>query len=200
MKKTEHNLTIEEEILILQKKNGNTSISIGEILQTLSEKGQLLMILFLSIPFCQPLQIPGMSVPFGLAIAFLGLKMTFGKYAWLPKSILAKTISGHSLQLITEKVLWLLKKMSRWIYPRLIWLCDHPALQIFNGLLISFLGILLALPLPAPFTNLMAAWSIFLLGLGLLKEDGLFILLGYFSSLLTFGFFIAMVFLIKYIF
>lgn len=200
MKKTINESTIEEDILLLQEKCRDSSISIGEILHILSRKGQSLIILFLSLPFCQPLQIPGLSTPFGLAIAFIGLKMAFGKYAWLPKKILAKTISPHTLQKITKKILWLLKKMQRWISPRLTLLCYYPALKIVNGLLISILGILLALPLPAPFSNLMAAWAIFLIGLGILKEDGLFILFGYFVSLLTFGFFVAMVLLVKFAF
>lgn len=192
--------TIEEDILLLQEKSKNSSISIGEILNILSEKGQSLIILILCLPFCQPLQIPGLSAPFGLAIAFIGLKMAFGKYAWLPKGILAKSITPHTLQKITEKILWVLKKIKGWIYPRLAWLCYNPSVHIINGLLISILGILLALPLPTPFSNLMAAWSILLIGLGLLKHDGVFILIGYFVSLLTFGYFVAMVLLIKFIF
>lgn len=200
MKKIKNNSTIEEDILLLQEKGKNSSISIGEILNILSEKGQSLIILFLSLPFCQPLQIPGLSTPFGLAIAFIGLKMAFGKYVWLPKAILAKSVTPNTLQKMTEKILWLLKKMRGWIHPRLAWLCYSPAAHIINGLLISILGILLALPLPTPFSNLMAAWSILFIGLGLLKDDGVFILIGYFASLFTLGYFTAMIFLIKFIF
>lgn len=200
MKKSKNNLTIEEDILLLQEKGKNSSISIGEILDILSEKGQSLMILFLSLPFCQPLQFPGLSTPFGLAIAFIGLKIAFGKYAWLPKRILAKSITPHTLQKITDKILWVLKKMKGWIYPRLGWLCYRPAVRILNGLLISIMGLLLALPLPTPFSNLMAAWSILFIGLGLLKDDGVFILIGYFVSLFAFGYFVAMVLLIKHLF
>jgi len=200
MKKNKNNSTIEEDILLLQGKAKNSSISIGEILNILSEKGQSLIILFLSLPFCQPLQIPGLSIPFGLAIAFIGLKMAFGKYAWLPKGILEKSISPRTLQKITEKILWLLKKTKGWIYPRLAWMSYYPAAQIINGLLIFILGILLALPLPIPLSNLTAAWSILFIGLGLLKDDGVFILIGYFFSLFAFGSFVAMIFLVKLIF
>jgi hypothetical protein len=200
MKKSKNNSTIEEDILLLQEKGKNRSISIGEILNILSEKGQSLMILFLSLPFCQPLQIPGLSIPFGLAIAFIGMKMAFGNYASLPKAILIKSITPETLQKITEKILWLLKKIKRWMSPRLTWLCYDPTIEIINGLLISILGVLLALPLPTPFSNLMVAWSILFIGLGLLKDDGVFVLIGYFLSLFTCGYFVAMIFLIKFIF
>ena len=200
MKKSINNSTIEEDILLLQEKGKNSPISIGDILSIRYDKGQALIILFLSMPFCQPLQIPGLSTPFGLAVAFIGLKLAFREYAWLPKRILAKSISTHTLQKITEKILWLLKKMKGWIYPRLGWLCCYRAVHIINGLFIFILGILLALPLPTPFSNLMAAWSIMFIGLGMLKEDGIFILIGYVVSLLTLGYFISMVFLVNFIF
>lgn len=200
MKKIKSHSTVEEDILSLQEKGKNDPISIGEILSTLSGRGQSLIILFLSLPFCQPLQIPGFSTPFGIAIAFIGLEMAFGKYAWLPKRILEKPITPHTLQKITDKILWLLKKIDRWIHPRLTWICSYSALQVINGLLIATMGILLALPLPVPFSNLIAAWSILFIGLGLLKDDGVFILIGYFLSLMAFAYFLGMILLIKHIF
>lgn len=162
-----------------------------EILHILSGKGRILILLLLSLPFCQPLQIPGLSMPFGLVIAFLGLRMALGKHAWLPKSILKKTVTSHTLQKITEKTLRLIEKMKRWVHPRLIWMCQGPVMQIVNGLIIALLGIFLALPLPIPLSNMSAAWSIFLIGLGLLEDDGVFVLVGYIISLLTVVFFIA---------
>lgn len=192
--------TVEQKILFLQEISKSKAVSIGEILQILSGKGQSLIILFLSLPFCQPFQLPGLSIPFGLAIAVAGLKMAFGKYIWLPKRLLAKNVSEHSLQKITEKVLWLMTKMKRWVYPRLVGFCNLPCFQIFNGIVIAILGICLAMPLPIPFSNLLAAWSILFIGLGLIEDDGLFILLGYLLSLFTFVFFVATVLLIKHIF
>lgn len=188
--------TIEENILLLQKKSSNSSISIKEIINTLEGRWQALLLLFLSIPFCQPIQIPGFSTPFGLLIAFIGLKIAFGKYAWLPEKILAKEISASTVQKITDHLLWLLKKMHTWIYPRLTWMCQYQVMQVLNGLAIFFLGILLALPLPIPFSNLMAAWPIFFIGLGLLEDDGACIIIGYLLSFLALAFFAGIVLLI----
>lgn len=188
--------TIEENILLLQKKSSNSSISIKEIINTLEGRWQALLLLFLSIPFCQPLQIPGFSTPFGLLIAFIGLKIAFGKYAWLPEKIIAKEISASTVQKITDHLLWLLKKMHTWIYPRLTWMYQYQVMQVLNGLTIFFLGILLALPLPIPFSNLMAAWPIFFIGLGLLEDDGACIIIGYLLSFLALAFFAGIVLLI----
>lgn len=195
----EDNETVEKYILLLQKKSRNISISIGEIVHILSGKGQPLLLLFLSFPFCIPFEIPGLSIPFGLSISFIGLKIALGKYVWLPKRILAKTLAPLTLEKIINKVLMLLEKMRGWVYPRVSWLCLHPIFRFLNGFLICFLGILLALPLPAPLTNMITAWSIIFLALGLLKDDGIFILIGYFVSLFTFSYYTASILFIYFL-
>lgn len=182
--------TIEEDILELERRAVDSPLTIKEILEILSKNGELLAILILCLPFCLPIQIPGFSTPFGLAIAFLGLKMTLGKYAWLPKSVLEKTMPPSTLKKITHNVLWLVRKIKRWTYPRLSWLFQNSVSEIFNGLLITLLGICLALPLPIPFSNLLVAWSIFLLSLGLLEEDGLLVIFSYVLSLFSLVFFV----------
>lgn len=166
----------------------------------LSGKGRSLIIIFLSLPFCQPIQIPGLSTPFGIVIAFIGLRMAFGKRVWLPKRVLLKTISSTIIQKITKKSLRLINKMKHFIHPRLNWLCEHRAMKIINGLLIFFLGLFLAFPLPVPLTNLAAGWSIFLVSLGLLESDGIFVIAGYLVSLITIAFFILILFSIRIVF
>lgn len=198
MKKNKDFTTLEEGILILQQEAKSSSLSIGEILHILSGKGRPLILIFLSLPFCQPLQIPGLSTPFGLAIAFLGLRMAFGKHVWLPKMALSYTITKQTLQKITSKILLLVRKMKRFSHPRLNWLCHSSFMEIINSLTIFILGIFLALPLPIPLTNLTAAWSIFLIALGVLQDDGIFVLVGYVASFLTILFFVAMALSIKH--
>ena len=185
---------------MLEKSRRSPSLSIKEILEVLSGKGRSLILIFLSLPFCQPIQIPGLSTPFGIVIAFLGLRIAFGKHIWLPKRILLKTISSTTIQKTAQKSLQIMKKIRRFIRPRLNWLCTHRTMQILNGLLIFLLGIFLALPLPIPLTNLAAGWSIFLVSLGLLEDDGIFVLIGYLASLFSLIFFILILFLIRNVF
>ena len=184
--------TLEESIFLLQKKTKHKPISIEDLLHLLPKKSQTLILIFLSIPFCQPIQIPGLSIPFGLAIAFLSLRMAFGKQIWLPKKILLKTITTSTIQKITNKALLLITKTRRWIHPRLNWVCHSLPMHIINCLAICILGIFLALPLPIPLSNLTAAWSIFLIALGILEDDGVFVLIGYLISFLTIIVFIIM--------
>ncbi len=184
--------SLEESIALLKEEISKKPISIGQILQILSGRGRALMLILLSLPFCQPIQIPGFSLPFGLTIAFLGLRMSFGKHVWLPEWILSKMIPGKTLNKILNSVLFLMKKIKPWIHPRLDWMCHSPIMEVVNGITICILGLFLALPLPIPFSNLLAAWAIFLIALGLSEDDGVLVVVGYFVSLLTIAAFAAM--------
>lgn len=194
---TEKYRTLEEDILFLQQAGKHKSLSLAEVLQVLPRKGRPLILILLSLPFCQPVQIPGLSIPFGLAIAFIGFRMSFEKSLWLPDKLLNKQMPPDTLSIITEKVLSLIKKMKPWVHPRFIWLSNSFFMERANGLMICLLGICLALPLPIPLTNLVAAWSILLIAFGILENDGLFILLGYLLSLLTLAFFLMIAISVK---
>lgn len=200
MKHQEDRLLKDDLDALLEKSRRSPTLSLEEILKVLSGKGRTLILIFLSLPFCQPLQIPGLSTPFGFVIAFLGLRMAFGKRIWLPKKIRSRRICSATIQKITQKSLQMMNKMSRFIQPRLVWLCDHGFMKVANGLLIVILGIFLALPLPIPLTNLSAGWAIFLVSLGLLESDGIFVIIGYLLSLITIVFFILILLSIKLVF
>jgi hypothetical protein len=103
----------------------------------------------------------------------------------LPSDLIAKVIN---------KSLWLLKKMKRFTHPRLTYLCQYPFSSIVNGLFIAFLGLLLALPLPIPLSNMVAAWAIFLISLGVIENDGIFVGVGYLITVVCFVFFGLIIF------
>ncbi len=190
MPKVKEFRTLEEEIVLLQEEAKDKSLSISEILHVLSGKGRPLIVLLLCLPFCQPIQIPGFSTPFGIMIAFFGARMVFGKKIWLPAGLLQKKISQNILHAITDKTLYFVRKMKRWVHPRFPWLCHSSFMEKLNGFMILMLGIVLALPLPIPLSNLLAAWAILFIAFGVLEDDGLFVLVGYFLSFLTLLFFL----------
>lgn len=184
----------------MQQRAKRTQLSIKEILRILSGKGRTLLLILLSLPFCQPIQIPGLSTPFGLIIAFFGIRMTFGKRIWLPRKLLAKKISPSTLKKITNKTLLLIRKLRPFIRPRFTWACHSRIMSRGNGLIFFILGVFLALPLPIPFSNLSAAWSIVLIALGVLEDDGIFILIGYLIILFTLAFILLMFLTLKNVF
>ncbi|NDE82741.1 MAG: exopolysaccharide biosynthesis protein [Chlamydiia bacterium] len=177
--------TLEESILLLEQQRQSKSLSILEILEILSGKGRPIILILLALPFCQPIQLPGLSTPFGIIIGLIGFRLIINRKIWLPKKLLSKTINPSILHKITTKTLNIIKKSKKWVHPRLNWVCRNPVMEKVNAVMICLLGIMLALPLPIPLSNLTAAWSIFFIELGMLEDDGLFVLIGYGIFLLT---------------
>ncbi len=177
---------IEKSFKELIEKSEEKTLTLQEISQVLSQKTRPIFILFLSLPFCIFLPFPGFSIPFGLAIMFFSLRILLRKKTYLPKKFLRKKISSKILKKIAKKGIWLLKKSKHFLHPRFSWFFKPLGYQISAAFLL-LMGFFLALPFPIPFTNVLPAWSIFLISLGLIEEDGLFVFLGFvLGSLLIF--------------
>lgn len=184
---------------LLEKSKQTNRMTLQEIFNQLAGRGYLLFVILLSLPFCQPLQIPGMSTPFGMVIFFIGLRIAFGHRLWWPKSVLNKSISSHALETIIHKTLWILQKLNKITKVRWTWLFT-PKMKFIHGLMIAALGFFLALPLPIPLSNIIAGWALVLLCIGLLEEDGVFVFLSYLISVLCLVAVIVIVFeLTKYL-
>lgn len=168
------------------------SIQVTEILQALHGRGYALMLIIIALPFCLPVQIPGFSTPFGLILAFLGLRIAFGHRAWIPGFLLSKTISHEILEKIAAWTIKVTDKLRFLIRTRMVWIVRTPSLHILHGITIAVLAILLALPLPIPLTNILSALPIVLFGLGMLEDDGLMIIIAYILSFICFAFFILL--------
>lgn len=157
--------------------------TIEALFQALKGRGYPFLLVLFALPFCQPIQIPGFSTPFGIVIIFIGLRMIFGRRVWWPKWILKQKISTKFLRQVLKKSLWLIQKLKRFVYPRWTWICNDPFLHYIHGFFVILMGFYLALPLPIPFSNILAAWALFLMGLGLIEDDGIFICIGYIVGL-----------------
>ena len=143
--------SLEENFLRLLKESKTAPLAIGALVKMFSGKGKFLFILILALPFCQPIQLPGLSIPFGISVLFFGVRIAFGKQIWLPKTILSKKIPSSILQKIGKNSIRIARKIRKWIHPRIDWACHHPVMHVSNGLVIALLGICLATPLPIPF-------------------------------------------------
>ncbi|MBY0530215.1 MAG: exopolysaccharide biosynthesis protein [Rhabdochlamydiaceae bacterium] len=191
--------SLQDCLIPLQKRAQHGSVTVGEMIFILRDQSGAILLLLLALPFCLPIQIPGLSVPFGLAIAFIGMRQGLKKPLWLPKKLKEKSLAGPKLDKIITHTLRITFKLNRWIHPRFISWFHSPSIQTINHLLVVVLGLLLALPLPIPFTNLSAAWAIFLMQLAILEEDGIFLIASYVLFLATLLIFAATLFSIKFI-
>jgi len=158
-------------------------LTVGELEATLQGRGFALFILILSAPFIIPT--PGLSVPFGIAISLLGLRLALGQKPQLPGFILRKRMSHGTLKKIISPILRLIEKIEKHIKPRMHYFEEHPRAINLIGLGIMSAGFILSLPLPIPFSNGLPAISIMALAAGMMERDGLLVLIGHTLGVLS---------------
>jgi hypothetical protein len=170
---------LSEELADLRVRAGTGPITLREVIYLLGGRAYLLLVLLLSLPFITPIPLPGLSVPFGLAIALISLRLSLGQRPWLSMKLQRKELPAGFIAKVfrvAEKVLLFLEKFLR---PRLTFLTDTPLLRQLHAVLMLAAALALLLPLPIPFTNSFPAWTILLVAAGLLERDGVFVLAGY---------------------
>jgi hypothetical protein len=162
-------------------------LMVREMVEILHGRGLQFMVILLCLPFLTPVTLPGISMPFGLAIALCGLRIAFGHKPWLPAFILNRRISYSVLEKMVHFGCKIYEKVEKVIRPRLGFLLAGPGMGMVTGLAIALSGIFLSLPIPPPFplTNTIPGFAIIFLSLGLMERDGGLILCGYVLTLIS---------------
>jgi hypothetical protein len=125
----------------LLKETEGKDLSLQRIADLLGDTGQAILLVLFSFPFCQPLQIPGFSTPFGIIISLIGIRMTFGGKLWMPQFIGKKKISYHNLEKIVHLTIKAVKKLHFLLAARLDYLVQNPCFHCLNGALIASFSI-----------------------------------------------------------
>jgi hypothetical protein len=167
----------------LEKTLNQKGLTVSQLVFALEGKGHAAIMAVLALPFCFPIQIPGLSTPFGIILIFSGLRIAFAQAPWLPGWLMVRDIPDGTAHSLLRGLRWIATPAEKILHPRLYGLCRNPTLHRIHGLLIAFLAILLALPLPIPFSNLLAAVPILLISLALLEDDGAFLIAGYLTAI-----------------
>lgn len=172
---------LSEDLRELLRETGGRSITLGELERILQGRGFGLFLLLLALPFTFPLAIPGLSVPFGIVIMLIGLRIAMGRKPGLPAFILQREIKYSVLEKIITVGLKLATKLEKLARPRMHFLQRWPGMINLIGLGIASGGLLLSLPLPPliPFSNTIPALAVLFLTAGLTERDGLLVLIGH---------------------
>lgn len=152
-------------------------ITFFEIKSAIHQRGfGILMVIFI-LPLAIPVPfIPGMTTLLVIPVWIFSVQMVLGKDSpWLPQWLGNKSLKRSTLAAIVEKSTPILKKVERFLRPRLLWL-STPAGEKLIGFFAFLMCVSIAIPLP--FTNLIPAWGILIMALGLLSKDGIMISLG----------------------
>ena len=167
---------------ILREADGR-AMTVAELESILQGRGFAMFILLLSAPFIVPA--PGLSIPFGIALMLLGLRIAIGQKALLPAFLLHRTLTYKTLERVITPLAKIAERFEKRIRPRMHFLQDHPWAINLIGVGIVSGGFLLSLPLPIPFSNGFPAVSNMLLAAGLMERDGLLVLWGYVVGVLS---------------
>ncbi len=166
-------------------------MSLGQLRDQVGHDGLLLFAALLTLVFMVPVSIPGVSTIFGATILFIGACRVFGWKLWLPKSWETKALPAAKLRSALGKgVLWL-RRLGAILRPhRQAWLAEGRVPDFINGWALILGALLLMMPFGLiPFSNTLPGLAILLLALGMLERDGLVILLGHITNLLTIAYF-----------
>lgn len=166
-------------------------LTIRDIIHVIQGRAYTLLLVLLSLPFCLPIPLMGLSTINGTIIAIIGLRLSLRLDPWLPARILDAPISAANLTRILTASRKLARALERLLKPRLSFLVDWVLLHHLYGAMICISGSLLLLPLPIPLSNLFPGLTVIFLAAALLERDGYFVILGTIMFVLTCVFFVG---------
>ena len=172
-------------VLTMSKKG---PISLERITKIFSSKSEYLLLLFLSIVGFSVVSLPYARIVIGGLSAYLGVCLALAFNLLLPDILLQKKFPSRFFVRAAKLGIWFIKKIGKFIRPRLEYLCHHKVARIANSSLIVLLGATLAITSAASVAPLLLLLSIFLLALGLLEDDGFLVIFGYIEAAAAFAF------------
>lgn len=156
-------------------------ISIRDIFGAMGDRafGALMLIFALPNVFPTP---PGTSAVLGAPLIFLTAQLTFGLSPWLPAFIADRSLSRKDFASIAARITPWLSWAEKMLKPRVTFLVQPPVENII-GLICLVLAVVLALPVPLG--NILPAFAICLFSFAILERDGIFVLLGLVTSVVS---------------
>lgn len=151
-------------------------VSVREIADALGDRGLGVMLAIFAIPNVFPSTVPFGNVLTGIPVILLAIQLMLGfERLIIPGFIARRTIDAAWIKRASPGVVTLFGFVERLLRPRLAFMTT-PRAERGVGVLCFVLSVLTTLPVP--FGHQIPAFSIILIGLGLIEGDGLAILIG----------------------
>ena len=152
-------------------------IRLIDLIQVAGEKVFGVLFVLLALPSALPVPAPGYSIPFGVILCLLAVQLLAGAHKpWLPEKL-----ANHPFEL--KKAQGLFNAGKPWLvrveaitHPRLATISQGRVGRLLLGGAIALMAISMMIPIPG--TNTIPAMGIFVIGCGLVEEDGVVSLLG----------------------
>lgn len=163
---------LSEELQFLIESFAERPVSLREVLGVLHTRGFTVLLIVLAFPFCTPIPLPGVSIPFGVVIAFVGLRLALGQKPWLPARLLDTRLPPKFFPRLLAATRRIVRFLEYFLRPRLVWFVRWRIARNVAGAMILVCGFLMVLPFPIPFSNGLPAMTVLLLAAATLEEDG----------------------------
>ncbi len=150
-------------------------VSIGDMLEALKHRALGAMIFIFAVPVALPLP-PGVSTIFGAPLLFLTAQLMLGLKPWLPRLITNRSLTRREFGNIVRGVTPWLNRAESVMKPRLGFIGHRPFIYLL-GLMCLILSIILFLPIPLG--NMLPAFAVSVISLGLLARDGIWMAIGF---------------------
>jgi hypothetical protein len=161
-------------LLALSSDTERERISLAELLHVLSDRALATLIFLFALPNVIPTP-PGTSAVLGVPLVILSAQLLLGAAPWLPRFIACRSIPMSTFKAVVDKALPWLKRSERLMRPRVSFMSSGVFQRLIGGVCLV-LAILLMLPVPLG--NMLPAFAICLLALGVLEQDGVWMLAG----------------------
>lgn len=162
--------------------NDSDKVTLFDIKTALHERGFGILIIIFSLPLYVPIPVPpGYTTIPSIPLMLFSLQLLFGfDSPWMPHWLERKSFQRSTLALVVEKTSPVLKKIEKFMKPRMSFIFYGPGEKI-----LAFIMLLsaLSIALPLPLTNFIPAIGTTLISLGIMSKDGFLSILGVLISL-----------------
>jgi hypothetical protein len=158
-------------------------VSVGDLLRTMHGRAIAALMLIFAFPNVLPSP-PGTSGVLGLPLVYLTSQMMLGRLPWLPGFIADRSMARADFAALVGRIGPMLARAERLLTPRLPFLVNSGTERALGAVCLLLSVILL---LPIPFGNMLPAFAICIIALGVLERDGVWILAGLAVSVLAVG-------------
>jgi hypothetical protein len=151
-------------------------ITMRQIALKLEDRGFGFLLLFIALPNLIPGGIPLISTILGLPLLWISVQMLLGMARpRFPGWIANRRMGRSGLKKVITKLVPMMQKLEKLLHPRLTWAC-HRGGERAAGIVVALLAIILILPIPLG--NMLPAFMIVIIALGLIEHDGVVLLFG----------------------
>ena len=157
-------------------------VAIGDILEAFGNRAFGGLIFVFAAPLVLPMP-PGVSAVLGAPLLFIAAQWMVGRRTpWLPKAMLARTLSMSDFRRLLKRLQPYLEKLERRLQPRLTFLLN-PVGDRLVGAVCFLLAVIVFLPIP--FGNMLPSLAIAAFGIGAVERDGVAVIAGWLSAALS---------------